>query len=582
MTVQSADGSVAFFSPSSQLFLVVAPHDPPLGTGHVVFSAYNPQEYEKLYLEPVEPQQVPAYFRDSAPFLDKVLDPTLTETSITSFLLSAPPSPVTGDVMNAAGMLLSDRELRALGRRITRDPEVLSRLKAHYPQDLTAQRGLERFAKWLAWRDNKDGSSMQTASGQSISGWSRLARRGFGRRAAPTQVKDVIQAQRPSTFIREAGPEFDSLDEFGAWASFRSLPHASYIAARRHIEPRQRACVLATARNEGLYLLEWLAHHKALGFKHFFIYSNNNLDGSDDLLRALTEAGEIVWTNNIVGSGTKPQWKAYNHALQFTPEILDFDWTLVIDLDEYFSLNRDFFLTIDHYLDWAERTEVDVICFNWFVVGSNGETHWRDAPLRKRFPSSPSTLSPGSAASRFIKSMFRTNRFPVSMPHHPIGYREDRFIMKASSSRPFIFDPAQGQGMSVDTDCRLAWISHYFYKSNEEFVFKFSRARGDDPATQEPEFSALTSEFIENFMGSSQRSLVVEGDSCFDKAVQDWVTRFLSHAPVQAAHRRIMQFYEGRLAALLPHLASSSAISGAGEVGQEFLRPLLARPPCRS
>jgi hypothetical protein len=360
------------------------------------------------------------------------------------------------------------------------------------------------------------------------------------------------------------------------------MPHASYVAVRRHVEPRQRACVLATARNEGLYLLEWLAYHKALGFKQFFIYSNDNVDGSDDLLRALAEVGEVVWTNNTVDSGVKPQWKAYNHALQFTPEILDFDWTLVIDLDEYLSLNRDFFATIDQYLDWAERSEVDVICFNWFVIGSNGETHWRDEPLRKRFPGRPSVLSPGSAASPFVKSMFRTRHFPVSMPHHPIGYREEKFIMKASSSRPFIYDPTKGQGMSVETDCRMAWISHYFFKSNEEFVLKFSRARGDDPASQKPQFSALTSEFIGNFMRSSRRFLQAESDPDFDAAAQVWITRFMSYTSVREAHRQIRRFYESRLGELLPHLVSSPAIADAGKVGQEFLRPLLAKPPFKN
>ena len=46
-------------------------------------------------------------------------------------------------------------------------------------------------------------------------------------------------------------------------------------------------------RNEGVYALEWLAYHQSLGIDEFFIYSNNNDEGSDALLKRLSGAGVI-------------------------------------------------------------------------------------------------------------------------------------------------------------------------------------------------------------------------------------------------------------------------------------------------
>ncbi len=44
-------------------------------------------------------------------------------------------------------------------------------------------------------------------------------------------------------------------------------------------------------RNEGPYILEWLAHHRAIGVRDALIYSNDCDDGSDALLDLLAGAG---------------------------------------------------------------------------------------------------------------------------------------------------------------------------------------------------------------------------------------------------------------------------------------------------
>ena len=118
-----------------------------------------------------------------------------------------------------------------------------------------------------------------------------------------------------------------------------SLPSICTALARRAVEPQRNVCVIATARNEGPYLLDWIAYHRAIGIESFFLYSNDNDDGSDDLLLALARAGAIHWTDSKVPTGGFAQAKAYAHALAIRPDVLDYRWALVIDLDEYFVLN---------------------------------------------------------------------------------------------------------------------------------------------------------------------------------------------------------------------------------------------------
>lgn len=49
---------------------------------------------------------------------------------------------------------------------------------------------------------------------------------------------------------------------------------------RAEVIPRKDFCILATARNEGIYLAEWIAYHKSIGFEGFFIYINDCQDNS--------------------------------------------------------------------------------------------------------------------------------------------------------------------------------------------------------------------------------------------------------------------------------------------------------------
>ncbi len=49
--------------------------------------------------------------------------------------------------------------------------------------------------------------------------------------------------------------------------------------------------VAACMRNEGIFILEWLAHYTALGFDEIIVVTNDCVDHSDLLLKRLEEMG---------------------------------------------------------------------------------------------------------------------------------------------------------------------------------------------------------------------------------------------------------------------------------------------------
>ena len=53
-----------------------------------------------------------------------------------------------------------------------------------------------------------------------------------------------------------------------------------------------------TLRNEGAFLLEWLAHHLATGVDHVLTFTNDCEDGTDALLDRLAQMGHVTHVRN--------------------------------------------------------------------------------------------------------------------------------------------------------------------------------------------------------------------------------------------------------------------------------------------
>ena len=71
-------------------------------------------------------------------------------------------------------------------------------------------------------------------------------------------------------------------------------------------------------RNQAAFLLEWLAHHRAVGFDKFLIFSNDCQDGTDTLLDRLDEMGA-----EQVRYADKPVLNTFTRA---APAVMNWPW----------------------------------------------------------------------------------------------------------------------------------------------------------------------------------------------------------------------------------------------------------------
>src|SRR5215218_9279139 len=92
----------------------------------------------------------------------------------------------------------------------------------------------------------------------------------------------------------------------------------------------RRILLVATMRNEGPYVLEWVAYHLATGFTDLVICSNDCVDESPALLGRLQDLGLLTHVVNDCGPADKPQLAAYA-CVERLSVIRDVDWAMVLD-----------------------------------------------------------------------------------------------------------------------------------------------------------------------------------------------------------------------------------------------------------
>jgi len=136
-------------------------------------------------------------------------------------------------------------------------------------------------------------------------------------------------------------------------------------------------------KDEAPYLLEWVAHHLAVGFTDLLVYTNDCSDGTVEMLQRLEECGLANHRDNLIAEGQKPQPAAINHA-QKEPLVAASDWVMVFDADEFLCINHPSG-SLEGVLDDAEVLGANGIVITWRIFGSACVEEWSRAPVTEQY-----------------------------------------------------------------------------------------------------------------------------------------------------------------------------------------------------
>lgn len=220
-----------------------------------------------------------------------------------------------------------------------------------------------------------------------------------------------------------------------------------------------RALAILTQRNEGAFLLEWLAHHRAIGFTDFLVLSNDCQDGSDRMLDHLETKGWLAHLPNLPPYDKAGiQFSALKTAARH-PLVQAADWILPLDIDEFVNIHIG-----DHSLSalLAALPEATAITLTWRIFGNAGVVRYTDVPVTAQFT---------RAAPAIIHWPWRAAMFKTL-------YRNDGTYAKPGIHRPRAPDPARqetacwydGEGRALPARYRRAGLFSQYGRSNHALV----------------------------------------------------------------------------------------------------------------
>ncbi|MEM6481929.1 MAG: glycosyltransferase family 2 protein, partial [Pseudomonadota bacterium] len=251
------------------------------------------------------------------------------------------------------------------------------------------------------------------------------------------------------------------------------VPHVNRPMGERG---NDRCAIVTTMKNEGPFMLEWVAYNRSIGFTDFLIYTNDCDDGTDLIASRLEELGVAHHVENRFKSGASPQRVALRRALQH-PVYQHSDWIMCADCDEFLNIR-----TGDGCLpDLFEAVgEADAISICWKLFGCGDQIKYEDRFVHENFVWS----APEDFRERYRGLGLKTLLRP-SVEIRKIGVHRPKFYDQPEG---FLWKDAGGQALPGKYfeqgwsayggfDHSFARLHHYAVRSAESFLVKRDRGR---------------------------------------------------------------------------------------------------------
>jgi hypothetical protein len=253
----------------------------------------------------------------------------------------------------------------------------------------------------------------------------------------------------------------------------------------RQTSPHGSLVALSTMKDEGPTVVEWVAHHLAVGFTQIMVYTNDCSDGTDLLLKRL-EAMDIGvhHRENVIPEGMKPHpsmlKSAGDEAL-----IINSDWVLVLDADEYLCINHPSG-TLDGLVADLNAMGAHAMVLTWRIFGSAGIRDWSRAPITDQFTrAAPEFWNKGWGTKTMLRYDPKHLRLGMHRPIIKSQFKDTDYpesvLWVNGSGRPleewFKFRGWRSIRRTVGYD--WAQINHYAIKSMDAFSLRKFRGNAN-------------------------------------------------------------------------------------------------------
>ncbi|MGB1034657.1 MAG: glycosyltransferase family 2 protein [Primorskyibacter sp.] len=286
-------------------------------------------------------------------------------------------------------------------------------------------------------------------------------------------------ARISATLPDHVHPVLQNLRRTGMAPKRRRLPTVSQAKTNSHTGPSTGTTLVACMKNEAPFIIEWIAHHRAIGVDKFLIYTNDCTDGTADILDRLSHMGLVEHRDNTDWKGKSPQQHALNQSLR-EDAIKKARWVVHIDVDEFINV-RCGDGTLSALFEAAPKATH--FAMTWRLFGHGGVHRYIDALVTEQFTRCAPVYCPKPHSAWGFKTLGQNiGAYEKIGCHRPNKLRTDRAesVTWVNGSGDDITSDLAERGWrsnrtSIGYD--LVQLNHYALRSAESFLVKRDRGR---------------------------------------------------------------------------------------------------------
>ncbi|WP_093966381.1 glycosyltransferase family 2 protein [Actibacterium lipolyticum] len=244
-----------------------------------------------------------------------------------------------------------------------------------------------------------------------------------------------------------------------------------------------RITAVTCVKNEGPFLLEWIAFNRMIGVTDHLFYSNDCTDGTDTLLDALDSRGIVQHLPNPA-RGRNYQMEALRDSRK-QAVVREADWVWVADVDEFLNIHVGDG-TIPELVTACGNPSV--ISLNWQFFANSDVEEYEDRPVIEQFLGTHNPDVWSGTLSIETKSLYRGDT-PIAMSgaHRPFLRerlaspdlpKNKRLRWTDGSGRPVpdkYFTAEVKREFPARGSRNFASVNHYALRSLDSYLVKNDR-----------------------------------------------------------------------------------------------------------
>lgn len=238
-----------------------------------------------------------------------------------------------------------------------------------------------------------------------------------------------------------------------------------------------RVFVATCMKDEGPFILEWIAWHKAVGVTDFVVFTNDCSDGTDAILDRLEALGHLRHLPNpaLATGATAFQPIALSYACHLR-EMAQADFFVSMDVDEFLNIRVGGGTLPDLF---AATGPFDVLSMSELNHGANGQEHYARGWVTDLFPGHQ-TATPGKhKAHRGVKSIVRLSDRVEKLRNHRPDLRTDvgpvLWLDGSGRVRPELHADPTANGFDCRGSYDLVSLDHFPLRSLDSYLVKMLR-----------------------------------------------------------------------------------------------------------